>query len=506
MPAGLMLSFFVFLLRSVFTQTGNPNHIYFLDERDDVSLKGPDNPGNDHVVWEWKPHSGQPIQEMATFYKRISGWWSVQWSDHFRNSNLYSKIQLDPGTIDLRIRNSRFEFAGLFILTQKWSRIILKQYEIFGVRVESNPQSAVVGSDIILSCTISKLSDTVSLQWKQSDSSQQNRRNTDQIRIKNTVYFIIRHVAVEDKELYVCEVQTNGSILIKGKADFSMTQYLDGENYTLYRSGTGHSELRLICYDYYNNYDHSYDTAEWTWRTLHLQNQEKKIASASKSELINVNRTYFGNRLVPTMANFNGKNFSLRIVPVLFEDAGVYTCSLGSTKYVIIKLITVKVTAEPSDGLTEGDTVTLTCSVSDVTESIRLVWINSDGKTVGEKTLNGWNGEEKSLRLNIQKADRGRGNWICALFYQNRPLVLVPYYLEPSVRLPVIWTITVSGYLFVKLGVAIGLICCLKRMNRISNSGNPHEATGNETDDSQEAVTLQTLNPDTDQKPAVSAN
>ncbi|XP_067852161.1 uncharacterized protein [Heptranchias perlo] len=370
---------------------------------------------------------------MATFYKRRSGWWSVQWSDHFRYSELYSKIQLDPGTINLRIRNSRFEFAGLFILTQKWPRNkILKQYEIFGVKVESSQQSAVVGSDVILSCTISKLSDTVSLQWKQRDSSQQNRRNTDQIRIKNTDYLIVRHVAVEDKELYVCEVQTNGSVLIKGKADFSMTQYLYHQSYTLYRSGTDHSELHLICYDYYDNYIHSYDTAAWTWRSHHLQNQEKVIASASKSELINVNRTYFGNRLVPTMANFNGENFSVRIVPVLFEDAGVYTCSLGSNTFVTIKLITVKVTAEPSDAVTEGDTVTLTCSVSDVTESIRLVWINSDGKTVGNKTLNGWNGEEKSLRLNIQKVDRGRGNWICALFYQNRPLVLVPYYLEPS--------------------------------------------------------------------------
>ncbi|XP_067852158.1 uncharacterized protein [Heptranchias perlo] len=329
-------------------------------------------------------------------------------------------------------------------------------------QIESSPQSAVVGSDVILSCTISKLSDTVSLQWKQRDSSQQNRRNTDQIRIKNTDYLMVRHVAVEDKELYVCEVQESGSVLIK--ADFSMTQYLDGENYTLYRSGTGHSELRLICYDYYNNYDHSYDTAEWTWRSHHLQNQEKKIASASKSELINVNRTYFGKRLVPTMANFNGKNFSVRIVPVLFEDAGVYTCSLGSTKYVIIKLITVKVTAEPSDAVTEGHNVTLTCSVSDVTESIRLVWINSDGKTVGNKTLNGWNGEEKSLRLNIQKVDRGRENWICVLFYQNRPLVLVPYYLEPSDGYTFKHTnVVIFGSLALLLIIILVVVLCLRK-------------------------------------------
>ncbi|XP_067852706.1 uncharacterized protein [Heptranchias perlo] len=299
-------------------------------------------------------------------------------------------------------------------------------------QIVSSPQSAVVGSDVTLSCTISKLSDTVSLQWKQRDSCQQNRRNTDHIRIKNTVYLIIKHVKVEDKELYVCEVQENGSIILTGKANFPVSQGLYSKSYTLYRSGTDHSDFYLICYDYYNNYVYSYDTAAWAWKSHHLQSQEKKIASASKSELINVNRSYFGNRLVPTMANFNGKNFSVRIVPVLFEDAGVYTCSLGRHKLVTVKLIIVKVIAEPSDAVTEGDTVTLTCSVSDVIESIRLVWINSDGKTVGNKTLNGWNGEEKSLRLNIQKVDRGRGNWICALFYQNRPLVLVPYYLEPS--------------------------------------------------------------------------
>uniref|UniRef100_UPI00398ED4CB uncharacterized protein isoform X3 n=1 Tax=Pristiophorus japonicus TaxID=55135 RepID=UPI00398ED4CB len=432
MPAVLMFSFCLFLLPSVLTQR-NTNHIYFLDEGADIPLKGPDNPGNGPVIWEWKPHSGQPMQRLGTFHKRGLDWWTAQWSDHYRKSDLFRMIERYHGTINLRIRNPAFKLAGSFILTRAQpSNKILKLYEIFGIKVKTSPQSAVVGSDVTLSCTISKLSDTVSLQWKQRDSSQQNRRNIDQIRLNNTVYLIVRHVAVEDQELYACEVQENGSIMRRGKADFYVSQYLYKKSYTLYRSGTDHSELHLICYDYYDNYVHTYNTAAWTWRSHHLQSQEEEIASASTSKPIDVNRTYFGNRLVTTAENYNGKNFSVRIVPVLFDDAGVYTCSLGSHKLLTIKLITVKVTAEPSDAVTVGDTVTLTCSVSDVPESVRLVWINSDGKTVGEKTLNGWNGEEKSLRLIIQKADRGRGNWICALFYQNRPQVLVPYYLEPS--------------------------------------------------------------------------
>ncbi|XP_078392417.1 uncharacterized protein LOC144675648, partial [Cetorhinus maximus] len=294
---------------------------------------------------------------------------------------------------------------------------------------EASRQWPLVGSDITLSCTISRLSDTVSLHWKQRDSSQQNRGKTDQILLNNTAYLIVKHVTGEDGKLYECEVKENGSNVITGNADISVDKYLYGKSYTLYRSGTDHSELYLICYGDYKSNFHS---AAWSWTSHHLPILEETIASVSSSQVINVNSVHFENRLVPTEANFNGVNFSVRIVPVLFEDAGVYKCSLGSSEMVTITLITVKVTAEPSDAVTEGDTVTLTCSVSDVTESMRLVWIDSDGKTVVEKTLNGRNREEKSLKLIILKAERGGGKWICVLFHENKPQVSAPYYLEPS--------------------------------------------------------------------------
>ncbi|XP_032885417.1 uncharacterized protein LOC116978406 [Amblyraja radiata] len=166
----------------------------------------------------------------------------------------------------------------------------------------------------------------------------------------------------------------------------------------------------------------------WIWTSRRLQQQQKVIASAVSSQPINVNRTYFQNRLMTSVKQFNGKDFSLRIVPILFQDAGTYRCSIGAYPYLTIDLITVKVTAEMSDPVTEGDTVTLTCSVSHVTESMRLVWINGDGKSVGDMSLTV---EEKSLSLAIQKAERGRGNWRCGLFHQDQPRLFVPYYQEP---------------------------------------------------------------------------
>ncbi|XP_055495996.1 uncharacterized protein LOC129699882 [Leucoraja erinacea] len=256
------------------------------------------------------------------------------------------------------------------------------------------------------------------------------------------------------------------TVILKGVILCLSDTDLYKERYTLYRSSTDHSELHLVCSG--SNGD-GYSRAQWAW-TPHHHQQHKVIASAERSQpiIINVNGTNFRNRLVTSGKLFDGKDFSVRIVPVVFQDAGVYICFLESNIFPTIDLITVKVTAEPSDAVTEGDTVTLTCSVSNVTGSMRLVWINGDGKRVGEKTLTV---EEKSLSLVIQKAERGRGNWRCVLFDQDLPWLFVPYQ-KPSGSLDIssftdIRIITVLGYLVIKLAVALGLICCSWRMNRV---------------------------------------
>ncbi|XP_072924068.1 uncharacterized protein [Hemitrygon akajei] len=336
----------------------------------------------------------------------------------------------------------------------------MKQNENFEVKVVANPRSPVVGSDVTLSCTISRLPDTVSLCWKPVGSSQQNRRNTDQIWLNNTVYLMLRHVTVEDGKLYECEVRENGNIVKTMKGDFSVGTGKLRELLRFYRSVTDHSEFHLICY----NSNEVYNSATWSWTSSFNQSLKKQIATALKSQPVNVSDSHFVNRLKLTATPFNGWNFSMRIFPVVFEDAGDYSCTLEQKAILTIKLATVKVTAEPSDTVTEGDTVTLSCSVSDVTASTRLVWINGDGETVGDKTLNG---EEKSLSLVIQKADRGRRKWTCVMFDRERPRLSLPYNLEVRVRsLPDSWIIRIAVYLFVKLAVGLGLSHNLTRKNR----------------------------------------
>ncbi|XP_048449375.1 uncharacterized protein LOC109937144 isoform X2 [Rhincodon typus] len=282
-----------------------------------------------------------------------------------------------------------------------------------------------MGSDITLSCTISRLSDTVSLHWKQRNPSLQNRRmNTDEIRLNKTVYLIVRHAGVENQNLYTWEIQENNSIILTGNINIDVDLNLHDKMYTLYRSVTDHSELELIC-----EVDSVLSKTKWTWSSP-LKTQDNEIASSSKSKPVNINSTYFGSRLVRPVTSFTDRFFSIRIVPVQFEDAGVYRCSQGSDNHLTINLVTVKVTVEPSDAVTEGYTVTLICSVSHVTESVRLVWINSDGKIVAEKTFKEQKQERDSLQLVIQEFDKDGGNWTCILFNQNTPKVLIPYHLK----------------------------------------------------------------------------
>ncbi|XP_072120630.1 uncharacterized protein [Mobula birostris] len=425
---GLMFSFLVVLLPSV-TPGRSPDHIYFSNSVSEIILEGPDNPENGDHVLKWKPHAGQRTQKLVTYNRSRWGRWTADWNDYLENIDLHRSMRRSDiyHPISTRIIHPRFSFAGLYTLFQlQPQKKIVKEYEVFGLKVEVSPERPVVGSDVTLSCTISRRPDTVSLYWKPVGASQQNRRNTDQIHLNNTVYLMVRHVAVEDGELYECQVWEKENIVLTSKVYFTVKDELYQSQKTIYRSGTGQSELYLICFQ--RSYS-SCDSARWIWNAHLHQIQSREVVTASRSQSVQADTTYFRNRVVTTVLKFNGNDFSARIVPVLSEDAGVYKCYMDSVLIVTIELITVKVTAEPSDSVTEGDTIILTCSVSKVTESVRLLWINGHGKPVREKTLNG---EEKSMSLMIKKFDRDRWNWKCGLFHQGRPQLLVPYYLDPS--------------------------------------------------------------------------
>uniref|UniRef100_A0A4W3JR71 Uncharacterized LOC103184170 n=1 Tax=Callorhinchus milii TaxID=7868 RepID=A0A4W3JR71_CALMI len=343
MLGALAFSFLVVLLPCVCPQ-GSTNRTYFLDKDGSFKMIGLEVQGNGPVAWRWKPHSEENTEKTLVTFTRRDQWWEANWgqtyySDFYSTDKRDYMIKNESDSPSLIFSSLKYKLAGLFLLTQPENNHTLYQHEVFGVKVEKERYPVYSDNDVTLSCSISRLPHGVSLQWKHRESTQHNSGNsTEQLLINNTLYLIVRHVREDDKQKYMCEVQDNGSTVLTGNMDFEVYTY-EYVTQRLYRSSTNRSELHLICK---YNYPGNEVKFSWRWKSVHSQYPETQIASGRKGQSININRTHFGERLKPATTLFNGKDFTMHIVPVMFEDAGTYTCFVGTILYVTVELITVK--------------------------------------------------------------------------------------------------------------------------------------------------------------------
>ncbi|XP_061423721.1 uncharacterized protein LOC133352028 [Lethenteron reissneri] len=108
---------------------------------------------------------------------------------------------------------------------------------------------------------------------------------------------------------------------------------------------------------------------------------------------------------------FDEDNFSIEISNVYYSDAGLYICHFAGyfrTSRLTRELITMQVSADPSRSVTEGETVTLTCFISNSGYGTGLVWYH--GATYISR------GNE--LTLNKVKRSQ-QGQWKCVLHDQH---------------------------------------------------------------------------------------
>nr|XP_032821956.1 uncharacterized protein LOC116948871 [Petromyzon marinus] len=106
---------------------------------------------------------------------------------------------------------------------------------------------------------------------------------------------------------------------------------------------------------------------------------------------------------------------SIRIANVQHSDAGVYRCLVKSevgTESPMMEIITMEVSANPSSVVSEGETVTLTCHISNSAYVKSIVW------THGGTEMN-----PATSVLTLNKVKRSQqGQWKCALHdQQNSP-------------------------------------------------------------------------------------
>ncbi|XP_072369039.1 uncharacterized protein [Scyliorhinus torazame] len=233
-----------------------------------------------------------------------------------------------------------------------------------------------------------------------------------------------------------------------------------GKQYTSYWPIFDHGLIDLSCKS-----KSKQNVSTWYWRNDSQIARIRLVSSADKKDERNTNNLDIQNRI--RLKNFDGMSFPLQISPAQFEDAGNYECTMDTMHLVKIELITMQVSAIPSHPLTEGDSVSLACSISQVSNSTRLVWMdNGRNILVKEKTFN-LSGEGKySLSLFIPKIGQHNRRWTCLVFNRSMLKIHIVYRLAVNERnknadlnyifIPVVWVLLCLSAL---------IMSCLRKIN-----------------------------------------
>nr|XP_055072292.1 uncharacterized protein LOC129452456 isoform X2 [Misgurnus anguillicaudatus] len=272
------------------------------------------------------------------------------------------------------------------------------------------------GSDVTLRCDVPLLFENSTLQWIK-DSGQTS--NTTLV-YNNSAYIILHNVDEHSEGKYYCRIMQNGLVETVMNHKVCVTQYSEGRKLVIYRQSSSHSDLLLICKSKKVYYSHM-----WVWET---KTTKDVIISVKKGGEVQVNGTIKpGNK---TSATFNSQIFILHLSPVEFNYSGTYKCILDNniSPYATTTLHTIRVFAEPPGGVLMNESVVLTCELSDVTDSVMLVWLRMHGdrgvlfkqRILNEKNL------KKRLTVNVNSISSDMQHWQCAVFTENKLKALAP--------------------------------------------------------------------------------
>ncbi|XP_041100320.1 uncharacterized protein LOC121312695 [Polyodon spathula] len=399
-------------------------NVYFIDEVKGVNLTVPKESGGTRWVWEWTPHHGRSGRVQIAQVKLGDADYSWNWTSEINCSHF------EAGAHGNMFIKPVFENAGLFTFRQiKPNGKVLAKFEVYAFKFFPFFWDPVkVGTDVTRVCTISRVKESMKVQWKHNEeptrATQFNFNTT-------TTFLMIQNVQELSAGQYSCSLQTNQTVLYSVYNTIRLETAAQPTHYTLYRESANQSKVQLYC-----NMRTSYSTVEWSWKSQGSDSAARRIASATRNQPAEISpSTHFTGR-VARMDGVSRQSFALHIAPVTFQDAGIFFCDADSREYMSITLITLEVSVEPSGGLTVGEEVSLTCTVSEVYESFRLAWLKDYGRTMlisKQETLTP-SGTVRSLTLVIPSVQTHHRKWACAVFQGNIPRAFLPLRLEAKER------------------------------------------------------------------------
>ncbi|XP_035264828.1 uncharacterized protein LOC118222949 isoform X22 [Anguilla anguilla] len=384
-----------------------------------VSLQAPAETNGTEFIWEWTSHDGSYTNtRIITIQSDGNYWWEFKKASITKQGKY--DIYLEP----------ELEDGGIFTFIQtKPEKVSLAQVEVFAVKVEPSRWSKVKeGSDATMSCEVSHLPDSATLDWERD---REPTANTTLI-YNNTAHIIIHSADRYSEGTYNCTLRWNGALIFSIPRTLQVYKGTYRTHHTLYRGSLNSSEVVLICRS-----PDSYRTAYWQWEPLSETNAII-VASAGIYQNAFISMEIDKERF--SSERYDGYNFPLRISPVKFGDSGRYFCYFEHRLMATVTLVTVQVSAVSPGGLSRNQSVVLNCEISQVIGSVTLAWLRMKGgrgELVKQEVLSKGH-PKKMLSLTLPNLSRDQLHWACAVFTESMLRAQVPLHLtlpapEPQV-------------------------------------------------------------------------
>ncbi|XP_051760944.1 uncharacterized protein LOC127518388 isoform X5 [Ctenopharyngodon idella] len=337
------------------------------------------------------------------------------------------------------------------------------------------------GIDVSLRCEVSFLPESSTLQWEKD--GQQTSNTT--LLYNNSAYIILHTVDEHNKGEYYCRLMEDGRV--KTVRNYTLTvssnSFTGNNNNTIYRQSSNNSDVSLVCKS-----KKTYERWKWTWEPR-PDSQIIDLIAVEKGGEVQVKGPIKPGRLSSTI--FNSQLFIFHISPVNFNYSGTYRCITNDQKipYTTTMLRTIRVSVEPPDGVLRNQSVILTCEVSEVTDSVTLVWLRMEGNRGVLEKQQIMTENKLQLTVNLSRYETEPLHWQCAVFTENKFRALAPITISLSsstTNAPSTSTetstvtnqvkATVSSVLALFTGILLGALLYYCYRKRMSVHSDPQES------------------------------
>ncbi|XP_048049627.1 uncharacterized protein LOC125270274 [Megalobrama amblycephala] len=323
------------------------------------------------------------------------------------------------------------------------------------------------GVDVSLRCEVSFLSESSTLQWEKD--GQQTSNTT--LLYNNSAYIILHTVDKHNEGKYYCRLMENGTVKTVRNYLLTVSSNSYNKNNTIYRQSSNNSDVSLICKS-----SRKYESWKWTWEPR-PDSQIIDLIAVEKGSEVQVKGPIKPGRLSST--TYNDQLFTFHISPVNFNHSGAYRCITNDQKipYTTTMLHTIRVSVEPPDGVLRTQSVILTCEVSEVTDSVTLVWLRMEGNRGVLEKQQIMTEHKLQLTVNLSSYETDPLHWQCAVFTENELRALAPITISlSSSTLTNQVKATVSSVLALFTGILLGALLYYYYRKRMSVHSDPQES------------------------------